>query len=103
LVRSPGFPAEWDHASLRHADVTVSFKRDGLRETFIVEPRFAKPMTLRLRAAALRDRVESVQIDGAAAEWRAVADRVGTPAIEIVAPPRDRHEVSISRRSGRRC
>ncbi|HVN41666.1 MAG TPA: DUF4450 domain-containing protein, partial [Steroidobacteraceae bacterium] len=43
LVR-PGFPAGWDHASLRHPDINFSFQREGLTENYTVESRFAKPM-----------------------------------------------------------
>ena len=52
----PGFPANWDHASIRHPDFNFEFRRDGLTETFLVEPKFSKPMKLRLQIAALRTR-----------------------------------------------
>jgi len=41
LLIRPGFPAGWDHASLRHPDINLSFRREGLTETYTVEPKFA--------------------------------------------------------------
>ena len=30
----PGFPSDWDRASLKHKDFDFAWKRDGLRETY---------------------------------------------------------------------
>jgi hypothetical protein len=60
----PGFPREWNYARIRHPDFYFSFKRVGLKETFVIEQRFAKPMALDLRIAALRDGVAGVTVNG---------------------------------------
>ncbi|MEO5961108.1 MAG: DUF4450 domain-containing protein, partial [Opitutaceae bacterium] len=75
----PGFPAEWEHASLRHPDVTMNFKRIGDTDTYAVEQRFAKPQALRLRLMAQRDRIDSVTVNGAPVAWHAIASAVGAP------------------------
>jgi hypothetical protein len=95
LVR-PGFPSEWNHASLRHADFDFAFRRAGLTDTYAVELRFGKPMRLRLRIESLRDGVAKVTINGQAAQWRLVEDSVGVPRIEIEGAPAGRHEVRIN-------
>jgi hypothetical protein len=79
----PGFPAQWDRASIRHPDFNFMFRREGLTETFIVEQRFPRPLSLRLEVPALRDDIASVIIDGRPAKWRMLADSVGWPRIEI--------------------
>jgi Domain of unknown function (DUF4450) len=96
LLIEPGFPADWNHAKLRHPDFGFSFRRIGLAETYTVEPRFAKPMRLRLRIAALRDGVAKVTLNGRAAQWRMVEDSVGLPRIEIESMSADRYEVVIT-------
>jgi hypothetical protein len=96
LCVRPGFPAEWDHAGLRHPDFTFSFRRDGLKETFSIEPKFFKPMALRLEVAALRDGIVSVTVNGQPAKWRLVEDAVETPRIEITNGAVPRHEVVIT-------
>lgn len=95
LVR-PGLPAEWDHASLRHADFNFAFRRAGLTETYSIEPHFAKPMRLSLRVAAQRDSVAKLTVNDRQAQWRMVEDSVGLPRIEIECALADRYEVVIT-------
>ena len=47
LLIHPGFPSSWDHASIRHPDFSMSFKRDRDTETYVIEQRFATPMKIR--------------------------------------------------------
>ena len=69
LVISPGLPADWDHASLRHPDASITFQRKGLTETYVIEQRFPKLLPLRLELPARGDR-PTVSIDGRAiATW----------------------------------
>ena len=91
----PGFPKSWDKATLRHPDLTFSFKREGLRDSYVVDSKLPKPMALRLQIAAPRDHVAAVTIDGKPAEWRAMADAAGAPRVEIVAPPAARRQIVI--------
>jgi hypothetical protein len=94
LVR-PGFPAGWNQAGIRHPDFNFSFRRDGLTDAFSVEPKFLKPMALRLQIPALRDGIESVAINGQAAKWRVLEDSVGVPRVEFYAAPAGNHEVVV--------
>jgi hypothetical protein len=96
LLLRPGFPADWDHASLNHPDLAFRFRREGEVETYTVESRFPKPMALRLQAAALLDRVAGVTADGHATKWLVVDDSVGAPRIEIEVPPAPSHRVVIT-------
>jgi len=89
----PGFPAEWNHASIRHPDFNFSFQRDGRRETFALETR--TPLKLRLQIPALRDRVEAVTVNGRPAAWRVLADAVGTPHIEIETAPAPQQTIVV--------
>ena len=90
-----GFPTDWNHAALKHPDVSFSFKRDGLTETYMVESRFKQPMALRLNVAALCDEIESVTLNGGAATWRTMNDGQRWPRVEIGASPAARQEVKI--------
>jgi hypothetical protein len=79
----PGFPAQWDHAGIQHPDFNFSFRRDGLKETFSIEPKFPKPMALRLQIPALRDGVASVTVNSQPAKWNRVEGAVGLSRIEV--------------------
>jgi hypothetical protein len=87
LRLAPGFPEAWDHARLRHPDLTFSFRRAGLADTYAIESRFPRPMTVRLCVPAPRDRVRSVIVNGRPGDWRALPDAVGRPTIEVTVPP----------------
>jgi hypothetical protein len=93
---APGFPATWDHASLHHPNIDFGFHRDGLVDTYAVEPKFGRPQKLRLQVPARRDRVAGVTVDGRTATWRVLEDSVGTPRIEIAGDAAERHEIVIT-------
>jgi hypothetical protein len=95
LLIQPGLPASWDRAALHHPNVNLSFRRQGLAETYVVEPSFPRPLTLRLRVAALGERVVSVNIDGRPADWRVLEDVGATPRIEVLGSAAARHDVRI--------
>jgi hypothetical protein len=83
----PGFPAAWDHAGIHHPDFDFSFRRDGLRETYEVESRFPKPMTLRLQLPEWRDGIAGVTVNGVKTGWNRVEGLYGLPRIEITNAP----------------
>lgn len=91
----PGFPAEWENARIRHADIDFAFKREGLRESYSVESKLPKPMTLRLEIAAPRDAVARVTVNGKPAKWRSLPDSTGRPRVEISGPVAARHVIVI--------
>ncbi len=92
----PGFPAQWDHAGIRHPDFNFSFRRDGLKETFTIEPKFSKPMALRLQIPALRDGVAGVTVNGRPAKWNWMEGAVGVPRVEIQGEAAGKYEIVIA-------
>ena len=95
LKLRPGFPAQWNHASIKHPDLNFAFKRDGATEIYSIEHKFPKPLALRLQIPALRESVASLTVNGQPAKWQMVADCVGWPRIEIVCAAEARQEVAI--------
>jgi hypothetical protein len=92
----PGFPAKWDHASIRHPDLNFSFRREGLTETYVIEQKFSKPMALDLRIAALRDGVASVTVNGQEPKSAWGQGEVGLPRLEIGSIPAARTEIVVT-------
>ncbi len=91
----PAFPSNWRHASLKHQDLDLTFKRGGLKDTYLIDARFATPMSLRLSIAAIRDRVDSVLVNGKQGKWRSDENSVGGPTIEIFAGTSPKYSVEI--------
>jgi hypothetical protein len=94
LTIRPGFPADWDHASIRMADVAYSFRREGSVDHFVVKPTFARPMGLHLVLPA-RGQVAAVMVNGKPSPWQNDESAVGEPRIEIRAAAADQFGVSI--------
>jgi hypothetical protein len=92
----PGFPADWDRASLSHPDFSVAFRREGLTERFSVELKFPKPMTLRLQTVAQREGIAHVTVNGQPAPWHPVENSVGLPRVEVRCAPAARQEIRIT-------
>ncbi len=92
----PGFPAEWEHASLRHPDFSVRFTRNGATDHYVITQRFGAPLALRFEIPARGERVGSLEVNGDGASWAPVADAIGRPRIEIRSPAGHRHEVQVT-------
>ena len=95
---APGFPEAWDHASLHHPDVTVDFTRAGPEEKFIVEPRFARPVTLRVQLPLRWSEIARVTLNGQPVAWQASAGTEDTPRIEFYAASAPRYEIVVTGR-----
>jgi hypothetical protein len=91
----PGFPATWDHAGIHHPDFNLEFRRDGLTETWRVEPNFSRPMRLALRICALRTAPE-ITVNGKPAKWNWAEDSYGTRRIQIESPAAERFEAVVN-------
>jgi hypothetical protein len=91
---APGFPAEWEHASLRHPDVSFDYRRNGATEVFTLESRFAKPVALRLQIAS-RGAEANVTVDGRAAEWRWLDQSAPRPRLAIRCPLNPRAKIVV--------
>jgi hypothetical protein len=83
LTIRPGFPEEWNTASLSIPDIKFDFKRTGFRDEYTLTPSFPKNMKLKLQVPALTESVQSVMINGKKANWKVLPLAIGAPMIEI--------------------
>jgi len=95
LKITPGWPAEWDHATIKHPDVTLAFQRAGLTETYSVTERFPRPLALRLQIPSLTEQIARVTVNGQPADWQSVPDSIGQPRIEITQPAGTEFKVEV--------
>ena len=77
----PGFPAEWNEASINLPDLSYSFRRDGKKNVYTVNNRYGKGSTLELTVPA--NGVKSVKVNGKKAAWTVTENSIGTPRITI--------------------
>ncbi len=95
LTIEPGFPTDWNFANLSHHDLGFSFKRNGLKDTYIIEPKFPMQLTLHLKVGAMRDQIEKVLVNGKLGSWKIDQNSIGKPLIEIIGEKSDKIEVEI--------
>lgn len=95
LTVKPGFPSDWNYANLKHTDFSFSFKRNGLQDFYVIEPKFPKPLSLRLKVSAVCDQIAKITVNGKNADWKIIENSVGKPNIEIVGEKGTKHEIEI--------
>ncbi|MBN2213494.1 MAG: DUF4450 domain-containing protein [Bacteroidales bacterium] len=85
LTICPGFPGDWDFASLAVPDISIDYQREETTDRYIIKPSFPQKMNLRLKINARGEYIESIRINGKAGEWRVVTEAVDNPQIEVPA------------------
>ncbi|MBP2161007.1 MULTISPECIES: DUF4450 domain-containing protein [Asticcacaulis] len=82
LRLTPGFPKDWNHASLSHPDLGLAFKRDGANESWTVSQTGMRFTRFVLDIPVRQEMVDVVTIDGREVHWSAVRG-VGAPKLRI--------------------
>jgi hypothetical protein len=91
LTVRPGFPREWNQASLQHASLDFRFHREGPLDTYEIASRLPKPVPLKL---ILRARSVSLpKVSGGAAAFDPGA--VGEPAVVVTLPAAPSWKVAV--------
>ncbi|MBD8489748.1 DUF4450 domain-containing protein [Echinicola sp. CAU 1574] len=85
LEIKPGFPAEWEHASLSTPDVLIDYKRDGDKDQYMIENRFGRDLQLKLNVQARKENIRQVSVNGKPVAWQLVENQVGWPRVLIKA------------------
>lgn len=83
---TPGFPADWDHASISHPDFDLAFKRQGRQDKYDIKVALPRVTTVTLRVPAPTDSVRSVTVNGRDVRWSLVDSAVGRPVIAVETP-----------------
>lgn len=86
LLLRPGFPADWDKASLATPDLAYRFQRSGMQDTYHIEQHFATPLEVTLQVNALKEQIKSVKVNGTPVRWNAVESASGHPVIAVTTP-----------------
>lgn len=90
LTVKPGFPSEWDHASLEHPDLSFQWNQErnaeGMREQLRVTSRLPKPVALHLALRARTTKLPTVRSGSSAVPATFDAEAVGNPSVLIHLP-----------------
>ena len=91
----PGFPSEWDRASLKHKDFDFVWKRAGLRETYEFTSRLAKEVPIALALPARTTTLPVLTCNGTRLACAFDTAAVGAPVVTAKLPAARLNDVTI--------
>jgi hypothetical protein len=91
----PGFPSDWNRASLKHKDIDFAWHRDGLAETYEIASRFPKAVPVVLLQPARTTRLPAVTCNGERVECSFDTEAVGSPMLRVKLPAATSYKVSL--------
>ncbi|ADW71121.1 alpha-L-rhamnosidase (plasmid) [Granulicella tundricola MP5ACTX9] len=92
---TPGFPSDWNNASLHHPDLDLAWTRTGNRESCEITSRLGRPVALSLKLRAPSTGQPRVSINGTPATGAFIAEAVGAPSLHIQAQAQTHWTVAI--------
>lgn len=90
----PGFPEDWDEASLETSDVALSFERSGRTDRYVLRQKNGNELSPVFRLTAYFDKVKSVKVNGKVCRGKFVK-YVGKPIYELRCPAGNETVVEI--------
>lgn len=79
----PGFPAGWNHASITHPDFSLSFRREGMTDTYRLSIVNEQLQHATFSLPAPYSHVENITVNGKTINWRLDPESVGRPFLLI--------------------
>lgn len=95
LIIEPGFPQEWEHASIETPDMKLHFKREGNKDIYSIEPVYYNDMKLVLKTEVKKVDISKVLVNGDDAQWKSLDNSVGKPQIEIYCDENEEYLIEI--------
>ncbi len=96
LTIKPGWPLQWDYASLHIPDVAIDFKRTTGEDVYTIIPSFQKGMNLRLQLRAKGAGIKKISLNGKPITWKGMENTIGNPMIEIATGFQKTYIIKIS-------
>lgn len=95
LTIRPGFPDNWNHASLETQNMTYRFVRKGLRDTYFIEPKLLEKSALTFEVNAHRDKIKSLTVNGVRKSFTLLDNAVARPKVLVEAGKALKYEIVI--------
>lgn len=95
LVIKPGFPGDWDHASIENATIAYQFKRRKLKSVYEIQQRFDRLLNTELIVPVRHERIKSVKVNGKKVNWKMYHGIAGEVTISIDVPAMSKAKIEI--------
>ena len=94
LVIRPGFPIDWESASVSTPYIDFDYKQNGLVDTYVINTKFTKQLSLDLILKGKRDAIKSLKVNGKNQKWT-LNEAVGLPLVKIEAGASDNYTIEL--------
>ena len=85
IILRPGFPDDWDKASVSTPDISYRFTRKEDTDTYHITQRFQTPLHPVLQINARKEKIRSVKVNDVPATWQSIESAHGYPLLSIQA------------------
>lgn len=94
LLIRPGFPQEWDHATIQVPDMALDYRATDTGCLYSIKPSFRKPLYLKLEVPVPAAVIGAVTVNGKPVQWQVLAG-MGKPLLQVQAGQQKTYEVRI--------
>ncbi|HTN19982.1 MAG TPA: DUF4450 domain-containing protein [Pelobium sp.] len=95
LTIKPGFPTDWNYASLHLPDIEFDYQQKGSVSNYSVTQQYSHLLNLKLQLYAKSSKVKSVLVNGEKANYQIVAGAVKYPMIQIEVPKNKTYQIVV--------
>ncbi|MFL1011675.1 DUF4450 domain-containing protein [Flavisericum labens] len=95
LSIKPGFPADWNMASLVIPDISIDFSQNEKVSTYIIDSKFKQELKLHLAVDARLEGIEQITVNGKDAKWELDNSAIENPKIIIKNSSKERYKIVI--------
>lgn len=95
IIIKPGFPSEWNKASIDIPDISIDFQRKGKQDEYVIIPSFEQKLNLKLLVRVNGATIRSITVNGKKVNWKNIDESIDVPSIEINAGLQNKYVVKI--------
>jgi hypothetical protein len=93
---TPGFPTDWNHASITTPDINYAYVRNNTTDKYMISALGGKQLKLHFAIKAKSDGVEKVTVNGRNVTWHFAADAIETPMLEFNIGAAAKYDIEIT-------
>lgn len=94
LVIRPGFPADWQFASIQTPDIDFDFKRENKTDIYTIKSSFQKTLALSLWVKAPYSGIKNILVNNMKSDW-SIEESINSPMIRIDCQPSSDYTIKI--------
>ncbi len=95
LTINPGFPKEWNEASLEIPDISIAFHKKNTISTYFIDSKFGEKFKLLFSVNVLNEDIEYIKVNGKEVSWCLDDMAIGFPKVVVKSPFAKQYTIEI--------